>query len=141
MRREVDGGLRRAARGLGPHAARCRFRRSAGLFGWAQEHRGHCLLISPQVFHHGWDSTNGSCFRIYLDVTPTAQWRGVWGEHFGLSLPPEVVADFVSLQQQIGRRIDDRAERTARESGQPSGRVDMCTAWADDFRYSMALAY
>jgi hypothetical protein len=117
------------------------FRRSAGPFRWAQDHGGHFLLISPQVSHHGWDSNNGSCFLIHLDVTPTNEWCGFWSKHFGLSLPSDLVAEFVLLQQQISRRIDDRAERAAREGGQPSGRVDMCAATGDDFRYSMALAY
>jgi hypothetical protein len=117
------------------------FRRSTGPFGWGQDHGGHFLLISAQVSHHGWDSSNGSCFRIALDVTRTNEWRGFGSEHFGLSLPSDVVAELVSHQQQIARRIDDRAERAARESGQPSGRVDMCGATGDDFRYSMALAY
>lgn len=72
---------------------------------------------------------------------PTSAWVGGWGEQFGRTLPPDVVADFVSLQQQIARRIDDRAERAVTEGGQPSQRVDMCAAAGDDFRYSMALAY
>jgi hypothetical protein len=117
------------------------FRRSAGPFGRAQEHQGHCLLIGPQLSHHGWDSINGSCFTIHLDVTATNAWFGAWSEHFGQGLPAETVAEFVLRQQQVVRRIDDRAECAATGGGQPAGRVDMCAATGDDFRYSMALTY
>ena len=125
----------------GPILRAAGFRRTVGLSGWAQDHGGHFLLISPQVFHHGWDSVNGSCFTVEMDVAPKRKWQGGWGERFGRSLPPEVVADVVAQQQQIARRIDERAARAARDSGQPSGRVNMCEATGDDFRYSMALAY
>ncbi len=118
------------------------FKPVKGLVTWAQDHGGHFLLINAQVSMHGWDSSNGSCLHINFDVTPTPEWRGAWWTgRFGESLAPEVVAEFVSRQQQIARRIDDRAERIARDNGERSLRVDMCEASGDDFRYAMALAY
>ncbi len=118
------------------------FRLSPDRVTWAQDHGGHFLLIRPQVSQHGWDSSNGNCLIINLDVTPTPEWRGWWWPgRFGRYLAPEVVAQFVSRQQEIARRIDDRAERIARDSGDESLRVDMCEGSDDDFRYSLALAY
>ncbi len=118
------------------------FKRAEGLVTWAQDHGGHFLLISPQVSKHGWDSSNGSCLQINFDVTAWPEWRGWWGTgQFGQTLTPAVIAEFVSRQKRISRRIDDQAERIARDSGEPSLRVDMCEASGDDFRYSLALAY
>ena len=135
---EVYGVLRDA---WDPMLREAGFTRSAGPFRWMQEHEGHFLLISPQVSHHGWDSTNGSCFSVHFDVTPTSAWAGAWSQHFGQGLTPDVISDLVSVQQQIAGRIDEKAERAATEGAQPSQRVDMCAATGDDFRHSMALAY